>query len=69
MTRNFRKHKYCFGMEGHKNHNLTGSRQKFGKNLHTKILKNQDDVLKLIVRQNKFGIQEVSSKENHRQLD
>jgi len=27
-TRNPRKRKYCFGMEEHQNHNLTGSRWK-----------------------------------------
>jgi len=27
-TRNSRKQQYCFGMEEHQNHNLTGSRWK-----------------------------------------
>jgi hypothetical protein len=30
-TRNSRKQQYCCRMEEHQNHNLTGSKQKFGK--------------------------------------
>jgi hypothetical protein len=37
-TRTPRKQQHCFGMQEHQNHNLTGSRQKFGeiKSTYTK---------------------------------
>jgi hypothetical protein len=51
-------------MKEHQNHNLTGSRQKFGKvqSMSRKKLKVWDDEIKLTTQQQKFSIQEVSSK-------
>jgi hypothetical protein len=51
-TRNSRRQQYCCRMEEHQNHNLTGSKRKFGKiqSIYKKEkIKNTRDEIKLIV--------------------
>ena len=53
-TRNSRKQQYCVGMKERQNHNLKGSRRKFGKKEIIYIkekLKVWDNKIKLIVQQ------------------
>jgi len=58
-TRNSRKEQFCYGMEAHQNHNLTGRRRKSGElqSIYTKEkkLKLWDDEMKLIVKEKKLA--------------
>jgi hypothetical protein len=52
-TSESRKQQYCFGMEEHQYHNLTGTRRQFVKiqSIYTKKFKMWDNELTLFVRQ------------------
>jgi hypothetical protein len=57
-TRNSRKVLFCYGIEEHQNHNLTGRRRRSWDTqsiyTHTKKLKLWDDEIKLIVQEKKI---------------